>query len=340
MNFPALKGKKFNFLVTGGAGFIGSNLAIRLLEEGQSVTVMDDLSTGKEENVAAIEAAALASKDTGGDFTFIEADIRDGDACVAATKGVDFVLHNAALGSVPRSIDDPATSTDVNVMGTLNMLVAAKDAGVKRFVYASSSSVYGDSAKLPKVEGEEGAPLSPYAVTKVVDELMAENFQRVYGLEVIGLRYFNIFGPRQDPFSRYAAVIPIFIEKFLKDEAPTINGDGAASRDFTYVDNAVAANILAALAPTDATGSAYNIACGAQITLNDLYKQVASLTGKTVSPLYGPERPGDVRHSNADISLAKTHLGYEARLGLGEGLEMTIDWYREKLAAAGGGGDT
>ena len=332
LNFPELDGKKHHFLVTGGAGFIGSNLSIELVRLGQKVTVLDNFATGKKENVAAIEAE-VGRAGKGANFSLIDGDIRDAGACAGATEGVDYILHNAALGSVPRSISDPVTSTEVNVMGTLNMLVAAKEAGVRRFVYASSSSVYGDSAVLPKVEGGEGVPLSPYAVTKVADELMAENFQRVYGLEVVGLRYFNIFGPRQDPSSRYAAVIPIFIEKLLKGESPLINGDGETSRDFTYVGNAVAANIGAALAPPEASGRAYNIACGGRISLNELFAVIKELTGVRLDAEYGPERAGDVRHSNADISLAKKYLGYEPKVDSARGLELTVKWYMEKLAA-------
>ncbi len=334
MNYPGLEGKKYRFLVTGGAGFIGSNLAFALLGLGQSVTVLDNYSTGLRDNIEDIKSFVRNEENiSSDDFRMVEGDICDRGDCAEAAKDSDFVLHNAALGSVPRSVEDPVTTTDVNVTGTVNMLKAAFDAGVKRFVYASSSSVYGDSEALPKVEGAEGSPLSPYAVSKLVDEIYASNFERVYGMETVGLRYFNIFGPRQDPVSPYAAVIPIFVTHLMAGTQATINGDGLTSRDFTYVDNAVQANILAALSGPEASGRAYNIACGGSVTLNDLYAKLATLLGaEDVKPVYGPERPGDVRASHADITQAKTMLGYDPTIGFEKGLETSIDWYRENLS--------
>ena len=331
IDFPGFKGKKYRFLVTGGAGFIGSNLVFTLLNSGQSVIVLDNLSTGKKKNVDEIKGLIAAGKIPAGDFSFVEGDIREIEVCMKAARGADYVLHNAALGSVPRSIEDPVTTTEVNVMGTINMLIAARDSGVRRFVYASSSSVYGDSKSLPKVEGDEGDPLSPYAITKSVGEMYAKNFQHLYGLEVIGLRYFNVFGPRQDPHSQYAAVIPIFTRKLIAGEAPTIFGDGETTRDFTYVDNAVAANIKAAFAGKEATGGVYNIACGSRLSLNELYKRLSAILGKDIKPLYGPERKGDVRHSDADITRAGRFLDYEPVIVAEKGLELAVGWYRENL---------
>ena len=334
-----LEGTTNHFLVTGGAGFIGSNLTLTLLERGARVTVLDNLATGKRENIVELEGFVRDSGLRAESFSFIEGDIRDLSVCAASVKGVDYVLHNAALGSVPRSIEDPITSTEVNVKGTLNMLVAARDAKVRRFVYASSSSVYGDSETLPKVEGSEGRPLSPYAAGKCACELYAQTFQSAYGLEVVGLRYFNVFGPRQDPHSPYAAVIPIFVKSLLSGESPVINGDGETSRDFTYVSNAVEANIDAALAGAEATGYAYNIACGARTTLNELYHAIAGTIrmggmgdAADIKPVYGPERAGDVRHSFADINAAVEGLGYSPEVDLKGGLELSIDWYAENMA--------
>jgi UDP-N-acetylglucosamine 4-epimerase len=250
-----------------------------------------------------------------------------------AALGADYILHNAALGSVPRSIDDPITSTEVNLMGFVNMLTAAKNCKVKKFVYASSSSVYGDVEGLPKVEGREGATLSPYATGKLADELFAANFHRVYGLQVVGLRYFNIFGPRQDTESAYAAVIPIFVRDLLAGNAPQINGDGETSRDFTYVDNAVQANIRAALSGDEASGKSFNIACGKRATLNELFAKIAALLGTDIKPAYGSERPGDVRHSLADIALARRLMGYDPDVDFERGLELSIDWYKDALGS-------
>ncbi len=327
MNYPELQDKKFRFLVTGAAGFIGVNISLKLIELGQSVVALDDLSTGKQEN---IDKIVRAVGDTGR-FSFIKGDIRDRAVCMEAASGVDYVLHQAALGSVPRSIADPITSTEVNLMGTVNMLTAAKEHDVKKFVYASSSSVYGDAPALPKIEGNEGVTLSPYATGKLGDELFAANYHRVYGLPTVGLRYFNIFGPMQDTESAYAAVIPIFVRELLAGRAPTINGDGETSRDFTFVDNAVQANIKAALSCDKSSGKSFNIACGRRATLNDLYKKIALLLGKDIDPVYAAERPGDVRHSLADIGLARDLMGYVPEIDFETGLELSIEWYKGAL---------
>ncbi len=310
-----------NYLVTGGAGFIGSHIVDELLRRGEKVRVLDNLATGKRENLAhCIDR-----------IEFIEGDIRDLKTCHQACAGVDFVLHQAALGSVPRSIEDPLTSHEVNVTGTVKMLIAARDAKVKRFVYAASSSTYGDHPGLPKVEDRIGNPLSPYAVTKYADELYAQVFGRCYGLETIGLRYFNVFGPRQDPFSQYAAVIPLFVSALLRDNAPTINGDGEQTRDFTFVANAVEANLLACTASEEAAGEVFNVACNDQVSLNQMYRRLQELLGSGVQANYGPPRSGDVRHSLADISKAERLLGYGGAIKFDEGLQRSIDWYRENL---------
>jgi UDP-N-acetylglucosamine 4-epimerase len=310
-------------LVTGAAGFIGSNLAEALLAAGARVVGLDDFSTGKRENVAPFLGNPA--------FEMIEGDIRDIETCRKACGGVDCVLHQAALGSVPRSIRDPAASTRVNVDGMLNMMLAARDCGVRRFVYASSSSVYGDDPRLPKKEGNEGKLLSPYAVTKHVNELYGRLFFELYGLETVGLRYFNVFGRRQDPGSAYAAVIPLFVRKLLRGERPLIHGDGRQSRDFTYIDNVIEANARACLAPREACGRAYNIAFGGRVYLLDLYDKLCSLLGKRIEPEFGPERPGDIRHSLADISDARRLLGYDPQVSFDEGIERTIEWYKENL---------
>lgn len=309
------------YLVTGGAGFIGSHIVDELLRRGERVRVLDNLATGKRENLAHCI----------GRIEFLEGDIRDLETCRKGCEGVDFVLHQAALGSVPRSVEDPLTSHEVNVTGTLKMLMAARDAGVKRFVYAASSSTYGDHPGLPKVEDRIGRPLSPYAVTKYADELYAQVFGRCYGVETVGLRYFNVFGPRQDPFSQYAAVIPLFVSALLKGAPPTINGDGEQTRDFTFVQNAVAANLLACTAPPQAVGEVFNVACGERTSLNRLYADLQSLLKTDVSPKYGPARKGDVRDSLADISKAGRLLGYRPAIRFREGLERSIGWYREHL---------
>ncbi len=309
------------YLVTGGAGFIGSHLVDALLEAGAGVRVLDNFATGKRENLEPCWDR----------IELIEDDIRDLAACRKACAGVDFVLHQAALGSVPRSVDDPLTSHEVNVTGTLKMLLAARDAQVKRFVYAASSSTYGDHPGLPKVEERIGAPLSPYAVTKYADELYAAVFGRCYGLETVGLRYFNVFGPHQDPHSQYAAVIPLFVSALLKGRAPTIHGDGEQTRDFTFVANAVAANLKAAIAPPAAVGEVFNIACGERTSLNRLYRRLQELLGTAIPPIHGPDRPGDVRDSLADIGKAGRLLGYSGEVKLDAGLERSIAWYRENL---------
>jgi len=309
------------YLVTGGAGFIGSHLVDELLTLGHSVRVMDNLSTGRRVNLDGRYSS----------IEFLESDIRDLDACHVACAGIDYVLHQAALGSVPRSVEDPLTTHAVNATGSLNMLVAARNAGVKRFVYAASSSTYGDHPGLPKVEDKIGNPLSPYAVTKYANELYAQVFGRCYGLETVGLRYFNVFGPRQDPFSQYAAVIPLFVSALLRGVAPTINGDGEQSRDFTFVANVVEANLHACTAPVAAVGQVFNVACGEQTTLNQLYSQLQALLGTQITAAYGPERAADVRHSLADISKARQLLDYSGRVRFAQGLQRSIAWYRNNL---------
>ena len=318
------------WLVTGAAGFIGSNLAEALLRLGQRVVGLDNFATGYPHNVEAVHDAVGGAADR---YRFIEGDIRDLSACRAACDGVDYVLHQAALGSVPRSIEDPLATHATNVDGFVNMLVAARDAGVARFVYASSSSVYGDHPGLPKVEAETGTPLSPYAVSKRTDELYARTFQDHYGLETIGLRYFNVFGRRQDPDGAYAAVIPKWIGLLLDGGQPTIFGDGETSRDFCYIANVVQANLRAALASADATNAVYNIAYGDRTTLNELY---ASIVGNIEAQRpdldlpgadYGPFRAGDIRHSLADVSAARTELGYAPTHSAQQGLDEAIAWY-------------
>lgn len=320
MNFPL---KESRFLVTGGAGFIGSNLVEYLLNEGAFVRVVDNFSTGKRKHIEAFS--------THPNIEFIEGDVRDLSICHQACQNIDYILHQAALGSVPRSIDDPIATHENNISGTLNILVAAKEADVKRVVYASSSSVYGDNETLPKVEGSEGALLSPYAVSKAACELYAANFHRVYGLQTIGLRYFNVFGKRQDPDSIYAAVIPIFVKALLQGQAPSIHGNGQQSRDFTYIDNVIQANLLSCFSDESTCGYAYNIGCAGRIYLNDLYAHIQSLLGTDITPLYSDPRPGDIMHSHADISLAKKRLGYDPKIGFQEGLDRCIEWYSQNL---------
>ena len=315
--------KDSSFLVTGGAGFIGSNLVEKILNLGYKVRVLDNFSAGKKRNIE--EFLDNSS------FELIEGDIRDLATCQQACDGVDYVLHQAALGSVPRSINNPRTTNDVNITGTLNMMIAARDNKVKRFIYASSSSVYGDEPNLPKIEDRIGKPLSPYAITKKVNELYARNFYELYKLPVIGLRYFNIFGEKQDCDSVYAAVIPIFIKKLLNKETPTIDGDGKQSRDFTYMENAVEANLRACLADREALGEVFNIAYGGRVYLNDLYWKICKLLEVNIQPAYGPERSGDIKHSNADISKAKKILGYNPEYDVDRGLEKAIEWYKENL---------
>lgn len=310
------------FLITGGAGFIGSNIVEYLMTHGAGkVRVLDNFSTGSMENIEQWFSRP--------EFSLIEGDIRDLDTCRRAVEGVDYVLHQAALGSVPRSINDPITSNEVNVSGFLNMLVAARDAGVKRMVYAASSSTYGDHPGLPKVEDKIGNPLSPYAVTKYVNELYAQVFSRVYDFHTIGLRYFNVFGPRQNPRGPYAAVIPLFVESALKQQAPFINGDGATSRDFTYVENAVQANIKACLAPGITKHEVVNIAVGDVTTLNQLWKYICDIAGIDLQPRYREERKGDVKHSLANVSKAQQLIGYRPVVTIQQGLQTTVEWYKQ-----------
>ncbi|WP_195269675.1 SDR family oxidoreductase [Eubacterium sp. 1001713B170207_170306_E7] len=315
--------EKSRFLVTGGAGFIGSAVCEALLGMGHPVRCLDDLSTGSMENIRSFSDNPQ--------FEFIRGDIRDFETCMAACQGMDYVSHQAAWGSVPRSIEMPLLYEDINVRGTLNMLEAARQNGVRRFVYASSSSVYGDEPALPKKEGREGNVLSPYALTKRTAEEYAGLYTRLYGLETIGFRYFNVFGKRQNPDGAYAAVIPRFVKSLMAGKAPVINGDGSQSRDFTYVENAVEANLKGMLAPKAAAGAAYNIACGAQTSLNSLHQKLCVLLDRHIAPVYGPERQGDIRHSNADISAAENMLGYSPEYSFERGLEQTIGWYRKNL---------
>ena len=327
--------------VTGAAGFIGSHLVETLLAGGQRVTGLDNFATGHRRNLDDVRAAV--GDEAWSRFRFVEGDLREPDDCARAAEGADAVLHQAALGSVPRSIKDPKTSHDVNVTGFLNMLVAARDVGAGRFVYASSSSVYGDHPGLPKVESATGTPLSPYAVTKATDELYARTFQDHYGLEAVGLRYFNVFGRRQDPDGAYAAVMPRWIGELLSGQRPAIFGDGETSRDFCYVANVVQANLRAAVAPSTATRAVYNVAYGERTTLNELYAAIVSGIEARRPGLdlpdaeYGPERPGDVRHSLADVSRARDALGYAPTHSAAEGLEESLDWYVETLLPADAG---
>lgn len=317
-------------LITGGAGFIGSNLCDYFLQKGHTVICLDNFATGHRYNIAPFLSHV--------NFKLIEGDIRDFATCQQAVKGVDYVLHQAALGSVPRSIKDPITSNEVNVSGFLNMLVAARDAEVKRFIYAASSSTYGDSESLPKVEEVIGKPLSPYAITKYVNELYAEIFSRTYGMETIGLRYFNVFGRRQDPNGAYAAVIPKFVMQLMKHESPVINGDGLYSRDFTYVDNVIQMNELAMCTTNpEAVNTVYNTAFGDRTTLNqmvDLLKTYLSAYDASIAQVpivHGPNRVGDIPHSLASIEKAKKLLGYEPKYAFAAGLKVAVDWYWQNL---------
>lgn len=330
-----LKSSPKTWLVTGVAGFIGSNLLERLLLLGQRVVGIDNFSTGKQENLDMV-SDSVSSKHWSA-FSFRRGDIRNLADCRKVTPGIDYVLHQAALGSVPRSIDDPITTNQNNIDGFLNMLVASRDASVKRFVYAASSSTYGDHPGLPKVEDAIGRPLSPYAVTKYVNELYADVFARAYDMNSIGLRYFNVFGKRQDPNGAYAAVIPKWIGRFLDHESPTINGDGETSRDFCFVDNAVQANILAATAEDpDAVNKVYNVAFGERTSLNELFAIIQGSLAENdtaignFEAIYGPERKGDVRHSLADISKARTLLGYDPAFSVRDGMKQTVQWFREQ----------
>jgi len=311
-------------LLTGGAGFIGSNLAEQLLKDKRvsAVKVLDNLVTGSTKNISALLADPK--------FEFIRGDIRDYKTCQEACKDIDLISHQAALGSVPRSIQDPLTTNEVNITGTLNIFTAAKEKNIKRIVYAASSSTYGDHPGLPKTEDKIGNPLSPYAVTKYVNELYARVYASLYGMEFIGLRYFNIFGPRQDPNGPYAAVIPLFAEALLNNKPPTINGDGSHSRDFTYVDNAVQANLLSLFTSnTEAINQVYNIACGQQISLRQLFEGLKKAAASSLHAVHGPERKGDVKHSMADISKAERLLGYSVKVSVDEGLRMTFQWYKD-----------
>ena len=311
------------FLVTGGAGFIGSNICEALIDMGYTVRCLDNLSTGKYENIE-----PLAENER---FTFIKGDIRDLDTCMEATKGIDYVLNQAAWGSVPRSIEMPLLYEEINIMGTLNMMEAARQNGVRKFVYASSSSVYGDSTTLPKKEGQEGNVLSPYALTKRVDEEYGRLYKELYGLDTYGLRYFNVFGRRQNPEGMYAAVIPKFIRQLLHGEVPTINGDGRQSRDFTYIDNVIEANLRACQASSEAAGQAFNVGAGGRLFLIDIYNHLCRALDKDVEPNYGPPRKGDVRDSNADISKARELLGYDPEYDFEKGIALAIDWYKQNL---------
>lgn len=310
-----------SFLVTGGGGFIGANIVQYLLKYGaRKVRVLDNFSTGSYKNIEEFKSHP--------NFELIEGDIRNIDTCRSAVADIEYVTHQAALGSVPRSINDPITSNDVNVNGFLNMLVAARDARVRRFVYAASSSTYGDHPRLPKIEDNIGTPLSPYAVTKYVNELYATVFGRNYGFYSVGLRYFNVFGPKQNPNGAYAAVIPLFIKAALHNESPFINGDGHTSRDFTFVENAVQANIKALLLRSLNTHEVVNIAVGQQTSLNELWSKISRLAACSARPLYCEERKGDVKHSLADISKAKALLNYQPNILIDKGLELAFEWYR------------
>lgn len=319
-------------LVTGGAGFIGSNLCEHLLSNGYSVVCLDNFATGHIENLLPLIDKYPST------FKLIVGDIRNMEDCRKACEGVDYVMHEAALGSVPRSIKDPITTNDVNIGGFLNMLVAARDAGVKRFIFAASSSTYGDSKSLPKVEDVIGRPLSPYAITKYVDELYADVFARTYGIEYIGLRYFNVFGRRQDPNGAYAAVIPLFVKKFMAHESPNINGDGEYSRDFTYIDNVIQMNMLALTTQNpEAVNQIYNTAFGERTTLNQLVGYLKEYLSEfdaqiaMIEPTHGPNRAGDIPHSLACVDKAKNLLGYAPKYSMQAGLKEAVKWYWENL---------
>ncbi|MBC7922055.1 MAG: SDR family oxidoreductase [Ferruginibacter sp.] len=316
--------RPFTFLVPGGAGFIGSHLVEYLLRHGAGqVRVLDNLATGSIKNLDLFHANSH--------LEVWEGDIREGNICRQACRGVDFVLHQAALGSVPRSIEDPVTTNAVNVDGFLNVLVAAKENSVRRLIYAASSSTYGDSEKLPKVEEEIGRPLSPYAVTKLVNELYADVFARSYGLETIGLRYFNVFGPRQDPQGAYAAVIPLLMKAFLKHQSPTIYGDGEQTRDFTFVANVVQANVKALFADDQAVNHVYNVAAGDRTSLNQLFTLLQQLAASELTATYAPDRPGDIRDSLASVEKARIRLGYDPQVRIREGLAITWEWFKQEF---------
>lgn len=317
-------------LVTGGAGFIGSNLVDSLLEEGNFVTCLDNFATGKRQN--------LSSALTNSRFRLIEGDIRNYEDCRNAVENIDIVFHQAALGSVPRSIKDPVTTTDVNIGGFVKMLFASKEAGIKRFIYAASSSTYGDHPDLPKVEDKIGTPLSPYGITKYVDELFGNNFSKTYGIDVIGLRYFNVFGRRQDPDGAYAAVIPKFLKQLKAHESPVINGDGSFSRDFTYIDNVLQANHLAAVVENkEALNQVYNVAFGERTTLNQLFDYIKNIASQydpeiiNINIIHGPERAGDIPHSLASIGKSQSLLGYSPKYSVSNGLKEAVKWFWENL---------
>jgi UDP-N-acetylglucosamine/UDP-N-acetylgalactosamine 4-epimerase len=323
-----LTGKKI--LVTGGAGFIGSNLIESFLAAGNEVTCLDNFSTGRKENISDFSGNS--------NFRLIEGDIRDFNSCTESVRDIDIVFHQAALGSVPRSIADPVSTTDVNIGGFVKMLFASKEAGVKRFIYAASSSTYGDSTELPKIEERIGKPLSPYAVTKLTDELFAENFAQVYNMDIIGLRYFNVFGRKQDPDGPYAAVIPRFLRMLRSHQRPVINGNGLNSRDFTYIDNVVTANRLAAeVTGKESLNQVYNVACGERTTLNRMFELLRLFAGRfddgvlKIEPVYGPERAGDIPHSHASIDKAKRLLGYTPVYNVEKGLSEAVEWYWHNL---------
>ena len=315
--------KDAKFLVTGGAGFIGSNLCEAILGMGYKVRCLDDLSTGKQENVDMF----LDNPN----YEFVKGDIKNFETCMKACEGVDYVLNQAAWGSVPRSIEMPLFYCKNNIEGTLNMMEASRQNGVKKFVYASSSSVYGDEPNLPKTEGREGNLLSPYALTKRCDEEWGKMYKMHYGLDTYGLRYFNVFGRRQNPDGAYAAVIPKFIKQLLNNEQPTINGDGKQSRDFTYIDNVIEANLKACLAPSEVAGQAFNIAYGGREYLIDIFYALTKALKKDIEPKFAPDRKGDIKHSNADITLARTCLGYDPEYNFAKGLNQAIEWYKENL---------
>ena len=312
--------KASKFLITGGAGFIGSNLCEALLNMGYYVRCLDDFSTGKRENIESFM--------NNENFELIEGDIRNFDTCMKACRGIDYVSHQAAWGSVPRSIEMPLLYEEINIRGTINMMEAARQNEVKKFVYASSSSVYGDEPNLPKREDRVGKVLSPYALTKKTDEEYGRLYTKLYGLETVGFRYFNVFGRRQDPHGFYAAVIPKFVKQLLNDEAPTINGDGKQSRDFTYIENVIEANLKGMASGSEAAGEAYNIAYGGREYLIDIYNKLCEILGKDIKPIYGPDRAGDIKHSNADISKARKLLGYDPDYSFARGIELAVDWYK------------
>jgi len=310
------------YVVTGGAGFIGSHVAESLVARGETVKVIDNFSTGKRENIRAFKSG----------IEMIETDVAEAQNLAEILSGADYVIHQAAIPSVPKSIIDPAKSHHANVNGTLNLLLACRKAGVKRLVYASSSSLYGDSPTLPKHEGMSPNPLSPYGAQKLFGEMYSQVFTKAYGFETVSLRYFNVFGPRQDSSSQYSGVLALFIPAVLQGRRPTIYGDGLQSRDFTYVQNVVEANLLACKAP-GVQGQTFNIACGDRITVNSMLQQINKITGNDISPIYAASRSGDIKHSQADITRAREHLGYEPKVSFEEGLKWTIDWYRENLSS-------